>query len=123
MLGRLAVNTLIVFLKVERCVNLGDSAKLKKSHESKQAPPAVAAAETQKSKVKGPKKKEDVTDPEFAEFLEVHSKKQKDKAIWDNDGIDGSALKPVATPSADESAEEQGDKVAHKKDLSDLEVP
>ena len=71
-----------------------------------------------KAKSKSLKKKEEV-DPEFAEFLEIHSKRQKDKTIWDNDGIDGSAPKPVA------SEEDEGDdeeKVAHKKELSDLEV-
>jgi hypothetical protein len=61
-------------------------------------------------------------DPEFAEFREIHSHNQKDK-IWDNDGIDGSVQKPISNEDASDAKEENLiETIAHKKDLSDLEV-
>lgn len=62
-------------------------------------------------------------DPEFAEFREIHAHGRKDN-IWDNDGTDGSVTKPVPVQSGNDENEEgeATDKIAHKKELSDLEV-
>ncbi len=90
---------------------------MKKGKNAQNAVPITPLPKKEKSK-----KKEDTTkepdDPEFAEFKEIHSRRQKD--IWDNDGIDGSAIKP--TLEKDENEDSLVDKIAHKKDLSDLEV-
>ena len=99
-------------------MNLGDSVKMKKG---KVVPKPVAVTTTPKKDKSN--KKDDIQkpdDPEFAEFLEIHSHKQKDM-IWDNDGIDGSAIKS-STSKNDDLNNDLEDKIAHKKDLSDLEV-
>lgn len=84
------------------------------------APSIVAKEEKPKKKEKVSKKTED---PEFAEFKEIHSRSQKDM-IWDNDGIDGSTPRvPAVNKSDNESdTEDPENKVAHKKEISDLEV-
>ena len=73
---------------------------------------------SKKKPSKTDQKSGDVDDPEFAEFLEVHSKRQKDKSIWDNDGIDGSTIKTTSAPDEEEPATT----IAHNKELTDLQV-
>lgn len=97
-------------------MTLGESATMKKGH---QKIPAIPSFEQETKKDISKKKEKEPVDPEFAEFLEVHSKRQEDKGIWDNDGIDGSA--PVQADNKSPEPTEE-DKVAHKKNLSDLEV-
>nr|CAH0113144.1 unnamed protein product [Daphnia galeata] len=106
-------------IQVERCVNLGESSKIKKGKKVPEAIPAPLPIQKEKpakqNTIKTPE------DPEFAEFREIHSHNQKDK-IWDNDGIDGSQPNPALNEDAsDEKDENLVEKIAHKKDLSDLE--
>lgn len=89
---------------------------MKKGH---QQIPSLPPSELKPKKDKSVKKDKEPVDPEFAEFLEVHSKRQEDKGIWDNDGIDGSTPAQADTKSPVPNEE---DKVAHKKNMSDLEV-
>lgn len=101
---------------MDRCLNLGEVKKHRKGDKS-----SAPIEETKEKKYSKKDKTSDNIDPEFAEFLEVHSKRQKDKSIWDNDGIDGSTVKAkVATKNEEE--EEQTNTVAHNKELSDLQV-
>lgn len=108
-------------IQVERCVNLGESTKGKKENKTTEVFPSPVPVKNVK-----PTKKQDTSnipeDPEFAEFREIHSRGQKDK-IWDNDGIDGSVTKPISTKNGSDADEEAEltDKIAHKKELSDLE--
>ncbi|XP_057365562.1 probable RNA-binding protein 19 [Daphnia carinata] len=108
-------------IQVERCVNLGESTKERKGKKATEVFPASMPIKNVK-----PAKKQDTNslpeDPEFAEFREIHSRGQTDK-IWDNDGIDGSATKPIPTNNGSDTNEEADvtDKIAHKKELSDLE--
>ncbi|XP_046463515.1 probable RNA-binding protein 19 isoform X3 [Daphnia pulex] len=106
-------------IQVERCVNLGESSKMKKGKRAPEAIPAPLLTQ----KVNPVKEDTNKTpeDPEFAEFREIHSHNQKDK-IWDNDGIDGSVQKPISSEDASDAKEENLiETIAHKKDLSDLE--
>ena len=105
-------------MQVERCLNLGEIKKKHRKEDTFSTP--IAIEETKKKKPSKADKTSDNVDPEFAEFLQVHSKRQKDKSIWDNDGIDGSTIKPKNATEADE--EEQTNTVAHNKELSDLQV-
>ena len=107
-------------MKVERCVNLGESSKIKKGKKVAEALPDLVPTHQVNPKKQDTNKVPE--DPEFAEFREIHSHNQKDK-IWDNDGIDGTVQKPVSNEDVGESNEESVmEKIAHKKDLSDLEV-
>ena len=102
-------------MQVDRCLNLGEVKKYKK-----EAKPSITNSQVTEKKSLKTEKKNDNVDPEFAEFLEVHSKRQKDKSIWDNDGIDGSTIKITSVTVPDE--EEEVNTVAHNKELSDLQV-
>lgn len=92
---------------------------MKKGSQKQSTSAPALPLQTKSKENKTPKKKDEI-DPEFAEFLEIHSKKQSAKAIWDNDGIDGLAPKSAGESTAPNDV--QDDKVAHKKELSDLEV-
>ena len=102
---------------MERCVNLGEIKKHSKATKS-----LPTSTDNSTSKTFGHEKEEEL-DPEFAEFVEIHSKGQKDKTIWGNDGIDGD-LSKVTKKVAENLTEEEDtvDDTAHNKDLTDLEV-
>lgn len=106
---------------MERCVNLGDSKRKPKA--------GTAVSNKAESKPStNPKPSDDTNkevDPEFSEFLEIHSNRQKDKSIWDNDGIDGDLSKNVKgtiTENDAVSEDDVEDNTAHNSNLTDLEV-
>lgn len=102
-----------VFLKVQKCVNLGELKRGKKG----QAPELPKATLEKKSEPASE------VDPEFSEFLKVHSKNQAEKNIWSNDTL-GLAVdnRSSIVPAAENEEPEGKSKEAHKKELSDLEV-
>lgn len=106
--------------QVERCVNLGESAHLKRG---KKIPPPPSLPPKKEKPKDDQNKTQKPEDPEFAEFVEIHSKSNKDK-IWDNDDIDGYSkpLKPNKSKTEEENQLDLEDKLAHKKEISDLEV-
>merc|ERR1712071_374997 len=104
-------------IQVERCVNLGDRKKRPKV--SKTLPEATDKKSKKKEKNTDEKAE---NDPEFAEFLEIHSNRQKDKSIWDNDGIDGNLSKTVKKDKIEEEAIEDVEiGEAQDTNLTDLE--
>ena len=106
--------------QVERCVNLGESAQLKRG---KKIPPPPSLPPKKEKPKDDQNKTQKPEDPEFAEFVEIHSRSNKDK-IWDNDDIDGYSkpLKPNKSKTEEENQLDLEDKLAHKKEISDLEV-
>lgn len=113
-------------MQVERCVSLGENTKSQKA--SKQTKPLDLEEKADKTKVKKENKKEENLDPEFKEFLEVHSKKQAEKNVWSNDAVDGAVANSLSKDQDENDNEQENptengeDKVAHKKELSDLDV-
>ena len=99
-------------------MNLGDRKKRPKV--SKTLPEATDKKSKKKEKNTDEKAE---NDPEFAEFLEIHSNRQKDKSIWDNDGIDGNLSKTVKKDKIEEEAIEDVEiGEAQDTNLTDLEV-
>ena len=113
--------THLILLKVERCVNLGDSKR--RPNANKTLPNITESKPSTKPKPSTDADEE--IDPEFSEFLEIHSNRQKDKSIWDNDGIDGDLSKNIKKKTTENdvaSEDDVEDNIAHNPDLSDLEV-
>ena len=102
-------------------MNLGDNKRRPKGNNS--LPYTIESKSN--TKPKPSTNTDEEVDPEFLEFLEVHSKRQTDKSIWDNDGIDGDLAKNVKkkTTESDEVSEDNvEDNIKLNADLSDLEV-
>ena len=115
-----------MLLQVARCATLGESVKHQKGIKQNKGP-NVEESQAKLNPI-NEKRKEENLDPEFKEFLEVHSKKPSEKNIWSNDAVDGEYKNPIDKDYEDDDEQEEKvepsseDKVAHKKSLSDLDV-
>lgn len=104
-------------LQVERCVNLGDVSVKRRGKNGT----ATSGRDPAKSTAPNSVEKKEAEDPEFSEFVAIHSKNQSGKTIWGNDGTIGTAAKNDPGAESDKEELVEDNKEAHKKDLSDLQ--